>query len=277
MAQQNAVERQTLGRIKDSQLQELSGLIPSALYPKMFWVHNDSGDVGRIFLIDDKAQLKGVYTLEGIQAKDTEDIARFQREGKSYLVLADIGDNRAIRTDIKIYIFQEPEWNAEKITYLIPKESIQTLRLKYVDKPRDAEAIFVDPLDGRCYIITKRDLHVGVYPVSLDKTNSNQTPILKPLVSLPLTFITAVDISSDGRLILLKNLTSVFLWQRRYGESIVSLFNRPYTRLTYQVEPQGEAICFGLDNSAFYTISERPLGLDSYLYQYNIMPTKNTE
>jgi len=270
--QKYTVERQALGKIKDSRLQELSGLISSFLYPNMFWVHNDSGDMSRIFLLDDKAQLKAVYTLAGVHTKDTEDIARFQRDGKSFLVLADIGDNRALREDIKIYIFKEPEWNRGQSEYIISEEAIHTIRLKYADKPRDAEAMFVDPVDGNGYIIAKRDLNVGVYPVVFNDRDSTQ--ILKPVVNLPLTFITSADISDDGHEVLLKNLTHVFLWKRKNHEPIKSLFARSFEQLSYDPEPQGEAICFGMENSVFYTISERPLGLDSYLYRYKIRPIK---
>ncbi|MGO3107240.1 MAG: hypothetical protein ACTIJ8_02135 [Sphingobacterium sp.] len=238
----------------------------------MFWVHNDSGDSSRIFLIDNKAQLKGEYTLSGVDAKDMEDIAIFQRDGKSFVVLGDIGDNRAVRSEIMLYVFAEPEWIDGQTSYTIPQQAIQTIRLKYADKPRDAEAIFVDPLDGRAYLIAKRDFHVGVYPVDLHAKKAGNVQLLKQLVQLPLTFITAADISFDGRFLLLKNLTGVFLWERQNDESIRQLFTRAYIQLPYAPEAQGEAICFGTENSIFYTISERPFGLDSYLYRYNIDP-----
>lgn len=265
------VNRETLGKINDSRLNELSGLQPSHSYSNMFWCHNDSGDTSQIFLIDDKAKLQGVYLLQGIQTKDTEDITSFRRGGKSYLILADIGDNRAVRNEIVLYIFQEPEWFKGKLEYVIPKKAIQTFRIKYVDRPRDAEALFVDPQDGRCYIIAKRDFHVGIYPVDIAEAASGQTQVIRSVSTLPLTFVTSADISRNGDAILIKNLTNIFLWQRQNNESIVEVLSKPFNSLPYEVEPQGEAICFGSENSYFYTISERPLGLDSYLYRYNIM------
>lgn len=270
--QNYTVGRHALGKLRDGKLQELSGLKQSILHSNMFWVHNDSGDSSRIFLIDNEAQLKGEYMLAGVDAKDVEDIAIFQHDGKSFVVLADIGDNRAVRSEIMLYVFAEPEWNAGQSAYTIPRQAIRTIRLKYADKPRDAEAIFVDPIDGRGYLIAKRDFHVGVYPVDLHAKKVDEAQLLKQLVQLPLTFITAADISADGRFLLLKNLTGVFLWERQNDESMRQLFTRAYIQLPYAPEPQGEAICFGTENSIFYTISERPFGLDSYLYRYNINP-----
>ncbi|QBQ42145.1 hypothetical protein E2P86_13690 [Sphingobacterium psychroaquaticum] len=263
------VPRETLGKVKDSALGELSGLIQSNKYPNKFWTHNDSGDSARIFLIDNKAALETTYWLSGIKAVDIEDIAKFKWEGRSYLVVADIGDNLAVRNEVQLYIFEEPDWHAGLKDVHIPKEKIRTLRMRYPDKPRDAEALFVDPQSLTCYLISKRDFKVGLYAVNIMQSPS-ESILLEPKTNLPFTFITSADISDDGRWILVKNLTEVFLWERNLGVSVVLTLQQKPIKLPYQPEPQGEAICFDQDSSVFYTISERPLGLDSYLYRYSI-------
>lgn len=263
------VPRETLGKVKDSALGELSGLIQSNKYPNKFWTHNDSGDSARIFLIDNKAALEATYYLSGIKAVDIEDIAKYTWEGRSYLVVGDIGDNLAVRSEVQLYIFEEPDWHAGLKEVRIPKEKIRTLRIRYPDKPRDAEALFVDPQSLTCYLISKRDFKVGLYAVNILQSTSESIRV-ESKTNLPFTFITSADISDDGRWILVKNLTEIFLWQRSAEASVVQTLQQKPIKLPYQPEPQGEAICFDRDSSIFYTISERPLGLDSYLYRYSI-------
>ncbi|MBP47012.1 MAG: hypothetical protein CMH53_03655, partial [Myxococcales bacterium] len=61
------------GRIDDDRLPELSGLVASASYPGWFWGHNDSGQsVARLYLIDDKAAVRGALTLPAVAPIDWE-------------------------------------------------------------------------------------------------------------------------------------------------------------------------------------------------------------
>ena len=266
------VERMVLGKVQDSRLNELSGLVASRKYQGLFWTHNDSGDSARFFLIDRDAKLKGSYSLEDIEAQDIEDIATFSQDGKHFLLLADIGDNRAARQQIRLYIVEEPSFVEGVEHYRIARDEVKVLSLTYADKPRDAEAIFVDPKDLTVYLISKRDFHVGVYPFDLVQAISSTEPVvLKKAIELPLTFITAADISADGNYILMKNLTEVYRWQRTGNKGILETLKGEFVKLPYQPEPQGEAICFGNDSDIFYSISERPLGLDAYLYEYRVL------
>lgn len=266
-AQDAAVERVVMGKVKDSRLGEISGIAAAAKPEGSFWVHNDSGDEARIFLIDSAARLQAVYQLEGVELRDAEDIAAFRMDGRRYLLLADIGDNRALRESVAVYIFAEPSFEAGKTSYVIPRSEIRKLRFRYADKPRDAEAVFVDPVDLTGYIISKRDFHVGVYPFAL-REGADAEQLLQPMLNLPITFVTAADMSADGSSLLVKSLTEVYYWHRLPEESVGEMLGRPWRRLPYEPEPQGEAICFGADECVFYTISERPLGLDAYLYRY---------
>lgn len=268
-AQTYPAKREALGKVKASALAELSGIIPSQAYPDCFWTHNDSGDRAQLFLIDKKAELQGTYVLEDIDAIDIEDIARFTKDGKTYLVLADIGDNRAVRKHISLYIFEEPSWRAESRQYRIARADIQVLEMRYADKPRDAEALFIDPIDQQGYLVSKRDFQSQLYTFEL-APNSPQPQVVKAKLALPFTFITAADISANGRHLLMKNLTEIFYWPRPATLSIAEALAQPYTKIAYSPEPQGEAICFGDNPAVFFTISERPLGLDAYLYRYTI-------
>ena len=70
----------------------------------------------------------------------------------------------------------------------------------------------------------------------------------------------------------MKNLTQIYYWQRPPNRSLKSLFRQDFKLLPYIPEPQGEALCFACQGPYFFTVSERPLGLDAYLYQYQLAP-----
>ena len=48
-----------------------------------------------------------------------------------------------------------------------------------------------------------------------------------------------------------------YYYRMKNGETIDQVLKQPYVLLPYQVEAQGEAICFANDNSGFYTLSEK--------------------
>ncbi len=269
------VPRIALGKVTAPELNELSGLISSRTHPNCYWVHNDSGDKARIFLIDQKGKLLKILNLSGIVAVDMEDIAWMNIHGKSFLVLADIGDNRGLRKNIKLYMLEEPQFDLlDGLEQDLNKDKMVVKTLRFDDKAKDAEALFIDPLTHGCYVISKREFQSTLYfsdIFNLDK----DTDTLTPMAKFPFTFVTAADIASDGSQILVKNLENIYYWKRGYNETIVQAMIKPFVRLSYQSEPQGEAIGFDVEGKHFFTISERPFGLESYLYQYNLNHKSN--
>src|SRR5690606_24047051 len=106
---QSRVDRTAMGKLTSPALGEVSGVLPSERYPSSIWVHNDSGDDAKVYLIDTLANLVGTVELQGIQAMDIEDIAWVKIEDQYHLVLADIGDNRGSREELYLYIIKEPD------------------------------------------------------------------------------------------------------------------------------------------------------------------------
>lgn len=288
------------GVLAKSPINEASGLVASRENPGFLWTHNDSGDEARIFLIDTLARLQAIYYLEGVEARDWEEIAWMHADGRNFLIIGDIGDNRAVRPYISIHIIPEPRLAASAspvaatspaaaavrgkapLTDTIPAAHIRTFTLQYEDGPRDAEAMFFDPQDELLYIISKRELQVGLFGVRLpiltgasvavgtssvqSDTTHSDTLMLIHRATLPFTFITAADLSPSGDEILIKNLLSVYYWKRGEGESMEQALSREAVPLFYKPEPQGEAIAFRVDGQGYYTLSEKTLGLPVYLY-----------
>lgn len=256
---------QQIAIIDDIELTEASGMVASISHADKYWVINDRGNPAKIFLIDDKANITKSYWLENAINYDWEDLAIFtdQSDGKPKVVVADIGDNQAIRDHIRLYIFDESEIinNTDTIIY-----NIETLNMKYEDGPRDADALFIDPLNSDIYIITKREFNSRLYRGALDV--SVDTVHLKFQMAFPFFLVTSADITVDGTEILVKNYNTVFYWQRNHSESIPQAFQNDYELLPYTPEPQGESIAWKSDGSGFYTLSERSGSEDQILYFY---------
>ncbi len=252
-----------LGELTDPQLKEVSGITP-AYQEGNFWVHNDSGDGATIYLIDRQAKLLKKFSLEGVSVVDCEDIDRVKIGDTYFLVLADIGNNAGKRTWTCLYVFPEPQADDPG---LIPKKSIRAIFLKFPGRQRlDAESIMIDPIDNMLYVISKREFRSTVYGVEVFTNVKQQYFTLNRIAELPFTFATASAIDQTGTQLLVKNITHIFYWQRNRSESWKQVLQRKPAILPYQVEPQGEAIAFDSNGTGFYTISERPFGLKSYLY-----------
>ncbi len=255
------------GKLTNNEINEASGLVASSAHAGHFWTHNDSGDDARVFLIDDSARHRATFYLEGVVARDWEDIGMMARDGRHQLIVGDIGDNRARSPYLTIHVFDEPRADASAalVVDTIPAARIRSYTLRYEDGPRDAESLFFCPLDERLYVISKREIRVGLYGTALPDLPTD-TLVLRKEAELPHTFVTAADIRADGSELLVKNLQQVFYWRRRPGESVPACLARPGIPLPYRAEPQGEAIAFSLDGRGYHTLSEMALGLPAHLY-----------
>lgn len=259
---------QSRGIVENRALNEASGITASVVNPGLLWAHNDSGDAARLFLMDDSAKSKAVYYLEGVQARDWEEIGFMKNESQDYLLIGDIGDNLGNQPFIRIHCVKEPRLKGSLFyTDTISKDDILTYTLKYNDGPRDAEALFFDEIDNKLYVISKRELEVGLYSALLNQ-NSKDTLELRKESTLPFTFVTSAAISHDGKEVLIKDLLAVYYWKRKGTETISTLLKRKATQLPYKPEIQGEAISFALDGSGYFTLSEEPFGFKADLRYY---------
>lgn len=248
---------------------EVSGVAASRLNAGILWVHNDSGDKSRIFALNANGRLCGTVYLKGIVARDWEDIAvgPGPDSGVSYVYIAETGDNRARYDEKRIYRFREPLIDSSESTIVDTITDIETIRFRYADGRRDAEALMVDPLTRDCFIVTKREMNVRIYRLPFPQ-DTMRTVTLKYLDTLDLSVIVAADISTDGTEIIMKNYHEVLYWRIKPKDSIKKTVRRKPQKLPYVKEIQGEAICFSADGSGYYTIGEKKKNEPSHLYFY---------
>lgn len=264
------------GFMQSPELKETSGIAASGIFKDTYYVHNDSGDTSRFFAINPDGKLR--TTLYFQQDKevtypqlDCEDIAvgNGPHRDKSYVYLADIGDNFNMRPYVTIYRFEEKPFWMDK-----PVEKIPTaqLHLTYPDGPKDAETLMLDPLQKLLYIVNKRTDSIRIYTTPLNfKDKEKRVLTLRSKILIPgfkpFKYVTAGDISKDGKKILLKSYGNVYYWERKGDEPIWETMKRQPASLPYDIQRQGEAIGFTPDGEGYYTTTE---GAFAAIYYYHL-------
>lgn len=244
----------TVGAVESTDLVELSGLAASRLQPGVTWANNDSRDGPTVYAIGPEGEDLGSYTVPGATAFDWEDMAAGPgpEPGVTYLYLGDIGDNFGIRGG-RITVFRVPEAEPGSDGGILT--DVVALPFAYPDGQHNAEAIFVDPVDGSLYVITKGVDEAGVYRAS-GLVDGSEVVDLESVGRLELgAEITAADISWDGSIIALRGYESVWMWTRSDAQTVAEALLADPCLAPAPDEPQGEAIAFA-ETDGYITISE---------------------
>jgi hypothetical protein len=270
--------------LQDAHITEASGIVPSPRNAGCYYVHNDSGDLPQVYLIDRQGRTRLTIRLKHATAVDYEDIslAPGAKAGTFDVCVADIGDNRAQRSSVTIYRFPDVELKADMPAAI--DVDATAYRLRYADGPADAEAFCVHPRTGDGYIVTKRiDGHSAVYKLAAP-WHAQQETELKKLLTLdlppgwPLTrIITAADISPDGERLAVRCYVKGWEWRLPPGtgdRDFDRIFKAEPSQLPLAAEPQGEGLCYAPDGRAILTISE---GKSPTLHELPALPASATQ
>ena len=234
-------------------LDEASGIADSKANPGYLWVQQDGGNPNDIALLSHDGTFLKKISIKTAVNRDWEDMvmANGPVAGINYIYLADIGDNSLASSQYFIYRFTEPVATSDSVF------DCDKIIFQYPDGAHDAEAILVDNNTRDIYIITKQDQPSRVYKLAYPQiTTSINTAILSG--SLSFSGVTGAAFSPDGKEILIKTYNSIHYWKKKSGQPVEQAFVGTPVTLSYQIEPQGEAICFKNDNSGFFSLSERP-------------------
>ncbi len=260
------------GQLQASVLNEVSGIAIEPTQEPRLWLINDSGDKPQIYCATMRGELRFKILVTNATNIDWEDLA-VSAEENCGLYVADIGDNNAKRAAITVYRVDSPSDSIDEIPMDrdgigVVSDTAEIYSFTYPDGARDAETFLVDPRTNDFYIISKRDKQARIYRATAPHRHGT-TRTLEFVSTLPMSMLTAGDISHDGSLIVLKNYLYAWQWKRRPNESVADALKRPGVRLPYMPEEQGEAICFTNDDRGFITTSERENGGSNppiYLY-----------
>lgn len=251
------------GDVSISALTECSGLVASRNNAHVLWAHNDSGDSARLFALDTQGRRLGTYNLTGASHTDYEDIGLGPGPltNVSYLYVGDIGDNGENRSNIRVYQIPEPAVYARQYTNppTVGMKGVRGITLDYPDAAHNAESLFIDPLTGDLFIVTKEATTSRVFTTTQAALNSGTNVILTFVRNLTFDIPSAADISPTGREIIIRQEEFARLWTRTNGQSISqALAGTPTTIpvIGTPTEPNGEAVAFDANGNGYYTLSE---------------------
>jgi hypothetical protein len=278
---------QQIGLLQGADMKEASGIVASVRNPGMWWIINDSGYEPIVYLVDSTGQAQAHYRVDGVKNRDWEDLAVriHPKSGVAELLIAEIGDNRAVYPQKHIYVIDEPEFISTNLDQDPPAVTPRTYSYVYPDGNRDAETLMVDPLTQAWIIVSKREEQVRVYQFNPEyitgtdsyytnteggRFHSTQVDTLRYLQTLSFGAAVGGDISPDGMEVLIKNYDQVFYWKRQSAsQSVADLLGLSPAVQPYTPEAQGESIAFTrVSRKGYVTVSEKSSASDQPLLFY---------
>jgi hypothetical protein len=228
------------------ELGELSGLAASARHAGIFWAHNDSDNVFRLYALEDSGKIRATLTLTGAKPTDIEDIAvgpcEPRAEAPPCLYLADTGDNFERRPQVRLFRLPEPERLADAT---LP---VETLAFTYPDGPHNAESLVIDARSGELAVITKTPDSLGdVY--SLEGLGPSSTGKAVKLGTLRAPqdvdrLTTGADLHLSGERLLLRTYTRAWEVRAPKATRLQQLIAGEVAEVPAGSQAQAEAITF---------------------------------
>lgn len=249
--------------VKSSKIDENSGIDLSARYPGAVWTHNDSGGKPYLFLVSLKTgDTLGTIELAHSINRDWEDITTYSQGGKSYIVVGDTGDNLRRRKGYQLCIFEEPGIDFTSTDPGIQKiERWIDLQFTYEDGPKNCESIGVDLERNKIILIEKIYPELagisGVYELDIPAKSTDKA-VARRIAELSSKNFSAMDISDDGRALIVRAYHAGYLYRRTGGESWAEVLSGPMPRpFIFPMQKQGEGVCFTTDGKAVLISTEK--------------------
>jgi len=259
------------GTLQDATIIEASGLAFSMQQDGRLWALNDSGSAPVLFAFAYDGTEHGSVLLDNVRNVDWEDLASFESGGVAKMVVADIGDNLAIRDHVTLYVVEEPELPAAAAT---PSRQID---FRYPGGPRDSEALAVDASKQVAYVLSKRTIPAELYAVPLtahvdtDKQTITAT-FLGTVASIPQPTAedldqaiatmnwywqpTAMDFAADGKSAVILTYEAAYLYRRQENEPWLSALQRSPSVIELGAIKAAEAVALN-GHDLFITVEAR--------------------
>jgi hypothetical protein len=215
--------------------------------------------------------------VRGSQNIDWEDMASFTLADQSYLLVADVGNNERTppRDFYSLYIVPEPQIEAAEQAQTHTADVLREVRFQYEDGPRNCEAVAVDATAGKVYLVEKLVApRSAVYELDLPDLSKKPGPealVAQRIGYVPLLLVTAMDVSTDGRLMVILTYTAAYAWAREPDEDWSAALKRTPLRVTTPSQRQAEAICVDGDGRSLWLTSE---GLPTPLWRIEPLAEK---
>ena len=257
----------TVGHLPVPPLDEISGLAASRRGDHL-WAIEDSGNPAALIALARGGALRGTVEVHGVANRDWEDLAAATLDGQPVLVIAEIGDNDARYETSWLHVVPEPDPDAERVTIAL------SVAFRYPGGARDAEGLAVDARGRRALILSKRDDPPALYAVPLEASEEPRVAErIAPVVHLPPPTDfdrvddrlygryrhrpTALDLSPDGRRLLVQTYKDAYLYTRDGDEPWAEALLRAPRWIDTPQLAQTEAACFGEDGRTVWVTTER--------------------
>ena len=257
----------TIGRIESSEITESSGIATSLCQPDVMWTHNDAGDDAFIFALNSKGKHLGTWLVAAAKNDDWEDMAAYKDPtGTCYLYVADIGNNKLDRSELKIYRIKEPVITASGETSTkkspLATSPADSLSFKYSDTPHNAETMLVQPQTGDIYVLTKRldgPSLVFKMPPQFGSPSVIRAERVGEvaLPAVPNGLLTGGAISPDGRRAVICDYSSGYELALKGTEAFDEIWKQRPVPVDLGDRKQGEALTFTADGQAIIATSEK--------------------
>ncbi|WP_076538863.1 hypothetical protein [Shewanella sp. UCD-KL21] len=292
-----------VGNITYKKIDEASGLAYSKIQDDVLWLHNDGGDSAAVYAVNLSGDLLATVNIEGVKNIDWEDMSSFVINGNAYLLIADVGDNYANRSQYFIHIIAEPDVSKLELAASINVTPLVSLAFNYQDGPKDCESVAVDVINQQIVLLSKRQTPQTLYqlPLPLElaqpvavlpsvPTQERDTLVASSLVASPLgappalpeSFSdylgsirlalfagnsTAMSFSKDGLSAVVLTYGHAYYYKQQQPTGALSLLSNTPTIIDFPKLFQAEAVSFNHDASRFYITSE---GSPAPIYEVNI-------
>lgn len=160
---------------QDSRFTEISGITRSLNFPGVLYLNNDSSNGPYLYAVDERT-CKTLATLKirDSRARDFEAIATGpDAKGRAAVWLADIGDNLDSWPYVEILRIREPRVLKSQTL------SARTMRVRYSDRPHNAEALLASPADSQLWIVTKQLAHGSLYKLPNPLLRVNKATLVR--------------------------------------------------------------------------------------------------
>jgi hypothetical protein len=258
-----------LTQLKSKKLAEISGIAASYRHKGLYWVINDSGNTSEVFLIDSLLNIVATCSLQNVLNRDWEDIVvgPGPDPSKSYVYVADIGDNFGFFPVKVLYCFEEPARPAGNSTISLGVKDIRRIAFRLPEGPKDSEAILFDHQTKNIYLLTKFEKPTGIYELKYPYFTGD-TLMTSKVAAFAMPSIVSGSVSRDGKHVLLKNYKRIYYWDNSKLEPLASVFAREPSIIPNADEAQGESMTWTITGNGFFTISETTQNFPTFLYYY---------
>ena len=281
----------------DGTMDEISGLYAmTQTGNEQYFVGVDDSVATTMFIVDRDFTKNSTISLESDTWTDAEEVSGYtDSSGNHWILLMEFGDNAAAITTKNIYRFKEPTVDGVNLT--IAASGYEVIPFVYPASPiwegggilGDAEASFACPIDGKIYIMSKRETRNFIFSLPIQESyTGTQTlsyhgemhadvveetgGVISPANSV------AAAISNGNDNVFIKTYNKVYQFYRESRNvtwSQVMTQSAPVEETNYvgrgtapSQEPQGESICFEYNDNGYFTVSEFAGGASVPFFYY---------